>query len=277
MPVRIFENREGTLTERSDFQALQRSNGWWCSILPADVDQDGDIDFLLGNAGTNMQFRASPDEPIELFAADFNHDGAVDPLVNYYIQGRSYPLATRDELLDQVSSLKKKFIRYEDYADATLQDIASETQIGQASRYAVYHLESSWLENLDGKDFSLHALPAIAQWSPVNGFVVDDLDGDGRIDILAVGNFYPFKPQLGRSDAGFGTLMGYDGGIRTQNDVRSRLWLSGDIRCVDVLAFRSGIRRVVVSRNNDYPDVFSLGQPAVNPVAKVTNSKPNAR
>src|SRR5690606_21783318 len=101
MPVRIFENREGTLTERSDFQALQRSNGWWCSILPADVDQDGDIDFLLGNAGTNMQFRASPDEPIELFAADFNHDGAVDPLVNYYIQGRSYPLATRDELLDQ--------------------------------------------------------------------------------------------------------------------------------------------------------------------------------
>ena len=117
MPIRIFENRKGQLAE-INIPSLGKSNGWWCSILPADLDGDGDLDYLLGNAGTNMQFKASSDRPVEMYAGDFNQDGVLDPLVNYFIQGKSYPLATRDELLDQVNSLKKKFIKYEEIGRA---------------------------------------------------------------------------------------------------------------------------------------------------------------
>lgn len=256
MPVRIFENRRGKLEERDDIDALDQSEGWWCSIASADIDKDGDTDYLLGNAGTNMQFKASKDQPIELFAGDFNQDGVLDPVVNYYIQGKSFPLATRDELLEQVSSLKKKFIKYEDYSTATMKDIASPEQLEKAHKFIAYNLQSSWLENVDGKQFKVHSLPPLAQISTINGFVFDDLTGDGKEEIIAAGNFYPFKPQLGRSDASTGVTLHYDGGIQAAESVRSNLWLTGDIRHIDVLTFRSGIKRILVSRNNDRPALY---------------------
>ena len=55
-------------------------------------------------------------------AADFNNDAVLDPIITYYIDGKAYPLASRDELLDQIGSLRKKFIKYEDYANATIQE-----------------------------------------------------------------------------------------------------------------------------------------------------------
>ncbi len=258
MPVRIFENQKGKLKERTDSPGLAHSNGWWCSIYSADVDGDGDMDYLLGNAGTNMQFRASPEKPVELYAGDFNHDGVVDPLLNYYIDDTSYPLATRDELLDQMSTLRKKFVKYEDYADATIRDIVPDDELEKSSRLSAYTFSSCWLENQDGRQFTLHALPDLAQLSPINGFVFDDFTGDGEKEVIAAGNFYPFKPQLGRSDAGFGLVMRWENGLKTSNSTLSDRWLSGDIRDIDVLNFRSGVKRVLVSRNNDGPTLYSI-------------------
>ena len=205
-----------------------------------------------------MQFKASEDQPIHLFAADFNQDGVLDPVVNYYIQGRSFPLATRDELLEQVSSLKKKFVRYEDYSTATMEQIATPEQLQKAHKFSAYNLRSSWLENLDGKQFALHSLPALAQLSPINGFIVDDFSGDGEKEIIAAGNFYPFKPQLGRSDASTGIVLRYDNGIKAPESVLSNLWLTGDIRQIDILNFSSGIKRILVSKNNDKPVLYNI-------------------
>lgn len=256
MPIRVFENRNGKL-EEMNIPSLEKSNGWWCSILSADVDGDGDMDYLLGNAGTNMQFKASADRPIEMYAGDFNEDGVLDPLVNYFIQGTSYPLATRDELLDQVNSLKKKFIKYEDYAGATIHDIATQEQLDKSSRFSAYVLESSWMEKRED-GFVLHSLPDLAQLSPVNGFIHEDLNGDNKKEIIAAGNFYPYKPQLGRSDASFGIVMGYEEGVKIANGVISELWLNGDIRQIELLNFNSGARRVLVSRNNEKASVYEI-------------------
>lgn len=262
MPVRIYENQKGKLVERKNIPALDKSDGWWCSIMPEDVDDDGDLDFLLGNAGTNMQFKATLEEPVQLYAFDINQDGVLDPVLNYFVQGKSHPMASRDELLDQVSSLRKKFIKYEDYAGATMEDIVSTRQLEKASRFNAYVLESSWLENIGGQDFELHPLPAPAQFSSINAFVSDDFTGDGKKDLIAAGNFYPFKPQLGRSDASFGLLLHYNqGGIRVSNDLRSNLWLGGDIRDMQLLHFKSGIKRILVSRNNDRPSLYSIVSP----------------
>ena len=264
MSLRIFENQQGNL-EEADIPALDKSQGWWCAIASADIDEDGDVDYLLGNAGTNMQFKASEDEPIELFAGDFNQDGVLDPVVNYYIQGKSFPLASRDELLEQVSSLKKKFIKYEDYSTATMEQIGSPEQLKKAYKFKAYNLKSSWLENIEGKDFKLHSLPDLAQISAINGFVYDDFSGDGEEEIIGAGNFYPFKPQLGRSDASMGMVLNYDGAVKAPTNVLSNLWLAGDIRQIDVLNFRSGAKRILVSRNNDKPGLYSI--------SKKTNTK----
>lgn len=258
MPIRVFENQKGRLVERTDIPGLEKSNGWWCSIFPADIDNDGDTDYFLGNAGTNMQFKVSPEEPVQLFAWDFNQDGVLDPVINYYIQGKSYPLPSRDELLDQVSSLRKKFIKYEDYAGATIHDIADKDQLSKAYKFNAYVLQSCWLQNVDGKQFKLNELPDLAQLSSINGFIYDDFTGDGGKEIIAAGNFYPFKPQLGRSDAFKGIVLGYDKEIKVVNGVLSDLWLSGDIRDMALLNFKSGIKRILVSRNDDKASVYAI-------------------
>lgn len=273
MPIRVFENENGKLRERTDISALNNSEGWWCSIYPADIDGDGDTDYLLGNAGTNMQFKASVEMPVELFAGDFNADGVVDPVVNYYIQGKSFPLATRDELLDQISSLKKKFVRYEDYASATMEHIATADQIEKAQHLKAHILTSSWLENAEGNEFRLHALPELAQISTINAFVFDDMTGDGDKEIIAAGNFYPFKPQLGRSDASTGVMLRYDKGLKADSSVLSKLWLTGDIRHMDMLHFKSGIKRILVSRNNDRPGVYEIPNSAAKRVVAVEATK----
>ena len=259
MPIRIFLNEKGKLTERPDLIDIQKNNGWWCSLFPADIDGDGDLDYFLGNAGANLQFKASEKEPVQLYAGDFNQDGTLDPVLSYYIQGRSYPLASRDELLDQIAPLRKKFIKYEDYAKATVNDIATEEQLEKSYKFNAYKLESSWLENLEGKGFKLRSLPLQAQFSSVNGFLYDDFDNDGTKDLLVVGNFFPFKPQLGRSDASMGLVLNYQSGeFIVSNNTLSNVWLTGDIRDVALLTFKSGHKRVIVSRNDDSPSVASI-------------------
>ena len=96
----------------------------------------------------------------------------------------------------------------------------------------------------------------MAQFSSVNGFLLDDFDGNGKNDLLAVGNFFPFKSQLGRSDASTGLVLDYENGHFKETTPISNVWLTGDIRDIALLRFKNGERRVVVSRNNDSPSVF---------------------
>ena len=256
MPIRIFQNEKGKLVLREDLIQDRENSGWWCSIFSADIDEDGDEDYFLGNAGSNLQFKPTEQEPIELTAADFNNDAVLDPIITYYIDGKAYPLASRDELLDQIGSLRKKFIKYEDYANATIQDIATEEQLEKSYRFKATTLQSCWLENMEGKKFNVKLLPDIAQLSPINGFLVDDFDGNGKKELLTAGNFFPFKSQLGRSDASMGLVLRYENGDLLGNEVSSNVWLTGDIRDVSLLNFKNGLRRVIVSRNNDTASVL---------------------
>ncbi|MDQ2751847.1 MAG: VCBS repeat-containing protein, partial [Bacteroidota bacterium] len=135
MPVMLFDNEKGKLKNISDKAGLTNLNGMWASITPADVDGDGKIDFILGNCGYNNQFKATGKEPMTMYAADFNNDGIVAPIVCYYINGKSYPMASKDELLDAIPSLKKKLIKYSDYADVTVNDIFSKEKIEGAKLF----------------------------------------------------------------------------------------------------------------------------------------------
>jgi hypothetical protein len=259
MPVRIFQNDHGKLTERTDFPVLQKSHGWYSDIFQADIDDDGDMDYFLGNAGTNLQFKATEDKPVQLHVADFNEDGTLDPIVSYYIKGESYPLASRDELLEQVNSLRKKFIKYEDYSAATIHDIGSKEQLDKAYKFSAYNLESYWLENIDGKDFKRRSLPPLAQISCINGFLFDDFDGNGKNELLLAGNFYPFKPQLGKSDASSGLLLSYESGeMKVTQGTLSNVWLTGDIRDVVMARTNGGKKKVIVSRNNDKASAYEV-------------------
>jgi hypothetical protein len=260
MPVKIFGNEKGRkLVDITASSGLDTSNGWWCKIVPADVDKDGDIDFILGNMGNNTQFKAKRQQPLVTYTGDFNIDGRIDPIMTWYIQGTSYPFNSRDELMEQMPQLNKKFLKYADYAKATINDILGKEQAEKARKFYIYHTETSLLINTNGK-FALKALPIAAQFSMMTGILYGDFDGDKKEDILLSGNFYPFRVQQGKCDAGIGALLKGDGNgnFLPLDRKTTGLYITGDVR--DMLEVKGSDRGlIIVSKNNAQVQVIAKG------------------
>jgi enediyne biosynthesis protein E4 len=249
MPVRIFINSKNKLQDQTNSYGLQNSNGLWTCIVPMDIDNDGDEDFLLGNLAPNTQFSASQQQPMSLCVNDYLKVGKTEPVLCYYIQGKSYPHASRNEMLEDMPVLKKKFLYYKNYATATLNDVFTPEQQKGMLELKVYHLKNCWLENT-GSKFVLHELPIAAQFSAIQNAVVLN---DANRKIFAAGNFYPFRVQLGREDAGKGILLQWDATKHAlvQSSLPIGICADGDVR--DVISVRTADDRqlVLISKNGD--------------------------
>lgn len=262
MPVTLFMNQNNQLAPtNAQAMGLAQTGGLWTCIVPHDLDHDGDTDFLLGNLGINVQWKARGDTALTMLAADFNDDGRIDPIICQRIDGVHIPLASRDELLDQINGLRKKYVRYADYAKATVETMFDAGTLAKAEELTVNTLNSSMLENLGRGVFKLKALPIEAQIAPVQGFVVQDFTGDGIDDILLAGNYFPLRVQQGRCDAGQGLLLKGNGkaGYVPLPATQSGLFLTGDIRRLMAVPTNTGLSKpgestrgtlLVAARNN---------------------------
>ena len=198
MPIRIFLNQNGGKFEEATSKYFDAPlEGLWSAIEMADFDGDGDMDFIVGNFGLNSQLKTNPSEPLRLVYADFDGNSSIDPILTQYIQGVEYPFASRDELLDQMYSLRSKFTNYESYSDAKLGNIFTKDQLSKASTLQATELRTLYLENSNGKLIP-HALPMQAQFAPVYAISVLDIDQDGHLDFILGGN--QNSSRLNRSD-----------------------------------------------------------------------------
>jgi hypothetical protein len=211
MPIRLFKNQGKQFTEETGASGMANAAGWWNSLSAGDFDNDGDVDYVAGNAGLNSRYKASDAEPVRLFASDFDGNGSLDPLLSHFISGRPYLAHSRDALTEQMVSWRKRFPRYADYANASLTDILSEKDQQQAYVLTATYLASSYLENLGQGRFRMHSLPIEAQFAPVFGTQVLDLDHDGNLDLLITGNSYATEFVAGWYDASFGQVLKGDG------------------------------------------------------------------
>jgi len=169
MPIRVWYNEAGRLVEVTERLGLARTNGWWNSIVAGDFDQDGDVDYVLGNTGRNSRFRASLREPVRVYGADFDGNGLYDPLLTYYLQGREVLALRMDELFAQVLLPRALHIQtYEAYARARVADLVYEAQLEGAYIAEAFLLESSYLEN-QGDHMVLRPLPLAAQTARSSG------------------------------------------------------------------------------------------------------------
>ncbi|RYY19626.1 MAG: RNA-binding protein, partial [Chitinophagaceae bacterium] len=255
MPLTIFINDKGRLTNRTAEFVDKSYSGWWNKLDTADLNNDGIPELIAGNYGLNSQLKATEKEPVELYYKDFDDNGAVDPILCCYIQGKSYPYLTRDELLDQVSTMRTKFIDYKGYANATLQDIFDEEQLKDAAHLTATIFETGVFFRQGMGKFVFKALPLAAQLAPVYAIGVTDFNQDGFKDILLGGNINNPRLRLGKADANYGLLLSGDGKGNFQSlpQSTSGFNLRGDTR--SILTFNRkvlfGVNRKIEAYNRN--------------------------
>jgi hypothetical protein len=250
MPVMAFKNTGATF-ETQAIEQLKDTDGMWAAMEAADLDSDGDLDFILGNAGLNNQYKPTPDRPMAIYYGDFDKNGVIDPVCTYYISGKSYPMFSRDEMLDQMTALKRKYTTYTSYADAAIEDVFSKDAVEKSGKVYCKELSSIVLENLGNFGFKRHALPETVQFSRTSSIIAQDLNGDNKTDLVLAGNFSPYRVQLGPCDASVGTVLKQVAPFRFEvlSPSETGLWAHGDVRSGVLL----NKKRILFTVNDDQP------------------------
>jgi enediyne biosynthesis protein E4 len=257
MPITVFHNAGGGKLVRVKAAGLEESEGWWNRIVAGDFTGHGRVDFIVGNLGLNTCFQASETEPVTMYVKDFDGNGVTDQIVSVYNHGTSYPIAMRDELITTLPYLRPRYPRYTDYAGQTVTDIFSPAELAGATLKQARTFATALARNNGDGSFTLVPLPLEAQLAPVYAILAQDVDGDGRLDLLLAGNFDGVQPEIGRMSAGYGLVLRNDGmgGFTPVRAVQSGFFVPGQARDVQRVRARRG-DLYVVTRNNDRPLVF---------------------
>ena len=251
MPITVLKNQGGHFENLSTQFGLTNEIGWWNSISASDFDNDGDIDLVAGNLGLNYKYKASFEEPFEIYADDFDSSGSLDIVLGYYNGGILYPLRGRQCTSDQMPFVKKKFGNYDSFGKATLTEVYGSQNLDRAVHYAAKTFGSSYFENQVGK-FNIYQLPTMAQLSSINSILTDDFDKDGHLDVLLAGNLYGSEVETPRNDASYGVYLrgGQLGEFEAVLPVISGIMIEGEVKHLRQLMSVNGAKIIIVAKNN---------------------------
>ncbi len=257
MPLTIFKWQGNRMVKTME---MKGSSGWWNAIHAADLDGDGDIDLIGGNLGLNSKIKGSEKYPVKMYVSDFDNNGQSECVLTYYKSDSvAYPLPLRSDMVIQMPSLKKKFLKYSDYASRQIHEIFDKEQLEKAVLREANWLQSAIFVNDGNGNFTLKPLPVEAQYSPVYDILAEDLNNDGIIDLYLVGNFSGVKPEIGKYDANYGQVFIGKG----NNDfeylppVQSGLKVKGEARSITFIKNKNGKKYLMVTINNGNPYLFS--------------------
>ncbi|GAA3569131.1 VCBS repeat-containing protein [Snuella lapsa] len=230
-PILIFKNEANGFTNQTQNFGLDNLTGWWYGIASADMDNDGDMDIIVGNLGKNYKYKASSEAPFGVHTTDFDNNGSLDIVLSYYDLGKNYPLRGRSCSSAQMPFIKKKFPTYSDFGQATLKDVYGDV-LEESLSYTANSFATTYLENLGDGAFQATELPNQAQFSSVNDILLKDIDNDGNNDIVLVGNLYASEIETPRNDAGYGLLLkgNGQGAFSPIPSTQSGIYINGDTK-----------------------------------------------
>lgn len=253
MSPKFFKNNNGILKEVKVLD--DELNGLWQSLVPYDIDNDGDIDYLLGNWGDNTKFKASKKYPLKMFYSDFDGNGSTETLIAQEKNRKYYPIDDLNSLTAQMVSLRKKFTTYKKFAGKTIEEILPEKELEKANALYVNELKSGYLENNEG-DFLFRPFQQELQVAPIMSFLSYDFDDDGKNEILAAGNYFGVKPYHGRFGSFEGALIKNENNVILGHQIGLD-FINKSVRNLAIIRVNN-IPYLLATFNDDRAQVYSL-------------------
>jgi hypothetical protein len=257
MPVTFMKNNKGVFSNVSVSTGVEKQIGWWNSLAAGDFDNDGDIDYVAGNLGQNSFYKGTDKEPVTVLAKDFDKNGSYDAIPGVYLpavmngEREEFPAQTRDDMIKQIIGFRQKFPGYKPFAMATLSEMFTPEEMKDALMLKANYMQSAFVRNDGGGRFSLQPLPTVAQWSMINGMTVEDIDGDGNLDIIGSTNDYGGEVASGRYDALNGIVLKGDGKghFRICSILETGIFLPGDGKAMIKIMSAKGNYLLLASQN----------------------------
>jgi len=266
MPISFFENNKGKLNNVTEEKGFENSTGWWNCITATDIDNDGDIDFIAGNLGLNIKYKASENQPFKAYIKDFDGDNTNDVYLGYYDKdGVCYPVRGRQCSSQQLNFITTDFPNYESFAAASIDEVLGDRRDG-ALLHEAKIFESVIIINNGEGGFEIQPLPNEAQISPIFGALVYDWNNDQINDLFVAGNYYNREVETTRSDAGIGCVLigNKETSFRALHPVVTGIYAANDVRAVELIMDDQGRPLILIANNNGPMQVYRLNRGELN-------------
>lgn len=232
--IKFLKNNKGKFDIQNK-TGIEKFKGIWSSINGSDMDNDGDIDYVVGNIGLNTLFKVSDNEPFKILAKDFDNNGNYDVIPFIYFQDQNkkkklVPFNGKDDVNKQLNITRQRFVSYKEFANADIDNLLTKEEKKDAQELDLNFASSAYIENLGNGKFSMKALPIQAQFSVGNGIVLEDFDSDGFQDILLSGNNFGNEISVGRYDASNGIVLKGNGKGNFSNINNSGFYVTHDAK-----------------------------------------------
>ena len=220
MPITIFTLDKGNF-KKMEVASLTDTEGWWNTISEIDFDKDGDMDYFVGNLGSNNKFHPSKEKPLHIYGNNFDGDGNYDMILSKMYNGKLVPVRGKECSTTQNAFVSQRIKTYEEFANSSLTDIYGEEEIENSFHKKVTEFECVYLENNGDGSFVLKHLPTNGQLGPTMSFVFMDINKDGNMDVIGSGAIHESEVETVKYDSNIGYILLGDskGGMVPYKDV----------------------------------------------------------